>query len=116
MTRNSSTSRQLRRADKVRANIPKRDHIFDDDYAASFSTPSTMAASLRGDFNPLGVQADGIWTDGQGEDFNPDIVMESRYGHFRRVDCRSGDSIQVAAVCRRERQALGRPFGDVSSA
>jgi len=28
--------------------------------------------------HPVGVQADGILTDGQGEDFNPDVVMESK--------------------------------------
>src|SRR5207237_2267365 len=30
------------------------------------------------DFTPLGVQADGIWTDGVNEDFSLDIVMESK--------------------------------------
>src|SRR6266496_4700056 len=66
-------------SDKVRANIPKRDRIFDDDYVGIlFDTFNDSRKAYEFDFNPLGVQADGIWTDGQGEDFNPDIVMESK--------------------------------------
>lgn len=65
--------------DKVRANIPKRDRIFDDDYVGIlFDTFNDSRKAYEFDFNPLGVQADGIWTDGQGEDFNPDVVMESK--------------------------------------
>src|SRR5712671_1931581 len=65
--------------DKVRANIPKRDHIFDDDYVGILlDTFNDHRKAYEFDFNPLGVQADGIWTDGQNEDFNPDIVMESK--------------------------------------
>ena len=64
---------------KVRANIPKRDNIWDDDYVGIlFDTFYDHRKAYEFDFNPLGVQADGIWTDGQGEDFNPDIVMESK--------------------------------------
>src|SRR5258706_7970315 len=65
--------------DKVRANIPKRDNIFDDDYVGIlFDTFNDHRKAYEFDFNPLGVQADGVWTDGQNEDFNPDIVMESK--------------------------------------
>src|SRR5229473_824220 len=65
--------------DKVRATIPKRDNIFNDDYVGIlFDTFNDKRKAYEFDFNPLGVQADGIWTDGQGEDFNPDIVMESK--------------------------------------
>ncbi len=65
--------------DKVRANIPKRDNIFADDYVGIlFDTFNDGRKAYEFDFNPLGVQADGIWTDGQNEDFNPDIVMESK--------------------------------------
>jgi hypothetical protein len=65
--------------DKVRANIPKRDNIFDDDYVGIlFDTFNDHRKAYELSFNPLGVQADGIWTDGQNEDFNPDIVMESK--------------------------------------
>src|SRR6266571_1139949 len=65
--------------DKVRATIPKRDNIFNDDYVGIlFDTFNDGRKAYEFDFSPLGIQADGIWTDGQGEDFNPDIVMESK--------------------------------------
>src|SRR3989441_4408659 len=65
--------------DKVRAAISKRDNIFNDDYVGIlFDTFNDGRKAYEFDFNPLGIQADGIWTDGQGEDFNPDVVMESK--------------------------------------
>jgi hypothetical protein len=65
--------------DKVRANIPKRDNIFNDDYVGIlFDTFNDKRKAYEFDFNPLGVQADGIWTDGQGEDFSLDVVLESK--------------------------------------
>src|SRR6266550_1754691 len=64
---------------KVRATIAKRDNIFDDDYVGIlFDTFHDQRKAYEFNFNPLGVQADGVWTDGQNEDFNPDIVMESK--------------------------------------
>lgn len=65
--------------DKVRANIPKRDDIWNDDYVGIlFDTFNDKRKAYEFDFNPLGIQADGIWTDGQGEDFSLDIVVESK--------------------------------------
>src|SRR2546422_11125373 len=65
--------------DKVRATIPKRDNIWNDDYVGIlFDTFDDKRKAYEFDFNPLGVQADGIWTDGQGEDFSLDIVIESK--------------------------------------
>src|SRR2546427_4605875 len=65
--------------DKVRSTIPKRDNIWNDDYVGIlFDTFNDGRKAYEFDFSPLGIQADGIWTDGQGEDFNPDIVMESK--------------------------------------
>ena len=64
--------------DKVRATIAKRDDIFNDDYVGIlFDTFNDARKAYEFDFNPLGVQADGTWTD-NNEDFNPDIVMESK--------------------------------------
>src|SRR6266404_1885648 len=64
---------------KVRANIAKRDNIWDDDYVGIlFDTFNDQRRAYEFDFNPLGVQADGIWTEGQGEDFSLDLVMESK--------------------------------------
>src|SRR3989442_4503092 len=65
--------------DKVRATIPKRDNVWNDDYVGIlFDTFNDHRKAYEFDFNPLGVQADGIWVDGQNEDFNPDFVLESK--------------------------------------
>jgi hypothetical protein len=65
--------------DKVRATIAKRDDIFNDDYVGIlFDTFHDKRKAYEFDFNPLGIQADGVWTDGQNEDFSPDVVMESK--------------------------------------
>ena len=64
--------------DKVRATIPKRDDIFNDDYVGTlFDTFNDKRKAYEFNFNPFGVQADGIMTDGQGEDFNPDIAFSA---------------------------------------
>src|SRR5260370_22024660 len=63
--------------DKVRANIPKRDQIFDDDYVGIlFDTFNDQRKAYEFDFNPLGVQADGILTSGGNEDFSLDVVID----------------------------------------
>ena len=65
--------------DKVRASISKRDNIWNDDYVGIlFDTFNDKRKAYEFNFNPLGIQADGIWTDGQGEDFSLDIVVESK--------------------------------------
>ena len=65
--------------DKVRATVAKRDDIFDDDYVGIFlDTFNDRRRAYVLIFNPLGVQADGILTEGMGEDFSVDIVMESK--------------------------------------
>src|SRR5205809_1554503 len=65
--------------DKVRATIPKRDNVWNDDYVGIlFDTFNDSRKAYEFDLSPLGVQADGIWTDGQDEDFNPDFVFESK--------------------------------------
>jgi hypothetical protein len=65
--------------DKVRANIAKRDNIFDDDYVGIlFDTFNDTRKAYEFDFNPLGVQADGTWTTGGNEDFSLDVVLESK--------------------------------------
>jgi hypothetical protein len=64
--------------DKVRAAISKRDNIFNDDYVGIlFDTFNDKRKAYEFDFNPLGIQADGTWTD-NNEDFNPDFVFESK--------------------------------------
>jgi hypothetical protein len=65
---------------KVRANIAKRDDIFNDDYVGILlDTFNDHRKAYELDFNPLGVQQDGIWQDPIfNEDFNPDFVMQSK--------------------------------------
>ncbi|HVF44649.1 MAG TPA: DUF5916 domain-containing protein [Pyrinomonadaceae bacterium] len=64
---------------KVRASVPKRDQIFDDDYVGTFlDTFNDKRKAYALFWSPLGVQADGVMTDGQNEDYSPDIVMESK--------------------------------------
>jgi hypothetical protein len=64
---------------KIRATVAKRDSIFDDDYVGFFiDTFNDQRKAYEMDFNPLGIQADGILTEGQGEDFSVDLVVESK--------------------------------------
>src|SRR6266536_4260124 len=89
---------------KVRAKIPKRDNIWDDDYVGIlFDTFNDQRKAYEFDFNPLGIQADGIWTDGQGEDFSLDIVMESR-----GVVTEDGYTIEVALPFKSLRYVAGK--------
>jgi hypothetical protein len=65
--------------DKVRARIAKRDAIFGDDYIGVYlDTYNDKRKAMEFFFNPLGVQADAIRTEGSGEDFSIDFVHESK--------------------------------------
>ena len=64
---------------KVRATLAKRDDIFNDDYVGVlFDTFNDQRRAYELFFNPFGIQADGIFTEGKDEDFSIDIVMESK--------------------------------------
>jgi hypothetical protein len=64
---------------KVRATLAKRDQVFDDDNVSVYlDTYNDKRKAYELIFNPLGVQADAIFTEGTGEDFTVDIVMESK--------------------------------------
>src|SRR6266850_3811493 len=64
---------------KVRASVAARDSVFGEDnlrvYLDTFN--DQRKAYVLG-WNPLGVQQDGIFTEGSGTDFSVDIVMESK--------------------------------------
>src|SRR6185369_756205 len=65
--------------DKVRATVAKRDNIFQDDYVGFFlDTFNDKRKAFEVFFNPLGIQADGVLTEGRGEDFSVDLLMESK--------------------------------------
>lgn len=66
---------------KVRATVAKRDQIFDDDFFwLTLDTFNDRRKAYILAFNPLGIQADGMFTDGSfnNEDYSVDIVMESK--------------------------------------
>jgi len=65
---------------KVRASLAKRDDILNDDYVGMLlDTFDSHRKAYELDFNPLGIQQDGLWQDPIfNEDFNPDFVMESK--------------------------------------
>ncbi len=65
--------------DKVRATMARRDNIFNDDYVLMYiDTFNDQRQAYVIFFNPLGIQADGTYTEGRGEDFSVDLVMESK--------------------------------------
>jgi hypothetical protein len=65
--------------DKVRSTIAKRDSVFNDDYVGVIlDTFNDQRKAYEFFFNPVGIQADSILTEGEGEDFSVDIVMESK--------------------------------------
>lgn len=65
--------------DKIRATVAKRDNIFQDDYVGFFlDTFNDKRKAFEAFFNPFGIQGDGILTEGRGEDFSVDILMESK--------------------------------------
>src|SRR5262249_1394285 len=68
-----------------------------------FDTFNDSSKASEFDLNPLGVQADGIWTDGQGEDFNPDIVMDSK-----GIVTSDGWTVEVAIPFKSLRYVAGK--------
>src|SRR5437870_6205891 len=65
--------------DKVRATVAKRDEVFGDDNVRLFlDTFNDQRRAYVLGWNALGIQQDGIMTEGSGTDFSVDIVMESK--------------------------------------
>ena len=65
--------------DKIRATVAKRDGVFGEDNVRLWlDTYDDQRRAYVLGFNPLGIQQDGIFTEGQGADFSVDIVMESK--------------------------------------
>jgi hypothetical protein len=64
---------------KVRSTIAKRDSVLEDDNVRIYlDTFNDQRKSYVLIFNPLGVQQDGILTEGGAENYSVDIVMESK--------------------------------------
>lgn len=65
--------------DKIRATVARRDNVFgEDNVRVWLDTYNDQRRAYVLGFNPLGIQQDGIYTEGQGADFSVDIVMESK--------------------------------------
>ena len=65
--------------DKIRATVAKRDNVFgEDNVRVWLDTFNDRRRAYVLGFNPLGIQQDGIYTEGRGADFSVDIVMESK--------------------------------------
>lgn len=64
---------------KVRASVARRDNVFGEDNVRIFlDTFNDQRKAYVLGWNPLGVQQDGILTEGGNTDFSVDIVMESK--------------------------------------
>lgn len=65
--------------DKVRSTVAKRDSIFNDDYVGFYlDTFNDKRKAFEIFFNPLGIQGDGVLTEGRGEDFSVDLLLDSK--------------------------------------
>jgi len=65
--------------DKVRATVARRDNIFNDDYVGVYlDTFNDQRQAYAIFLNPLGIQADGTFSESNGEDYSVDLVMESK--------------------------------------
>ncbi len=90
--------------DKVRATLAKRDNVFGEDNVRVFldTFNDKRRAYILG-FNPFGIQQDAIFTEGINEDYNFDIVMESK-----GVMTPDGWSVEVAIPFKSLRYTAGK--------
>jgi len=64
---------------KIRASVAQRDNVFgEDNLRIFFDTFNDQRKAYVLAWNPLGVQQDGIFTEGADTDYSVDIVMESK--------------------------------------
>lgn len=90
-------------AGKVRATVAKRDAVSDDDNVrVLLDTFNDQRKAYLLIFNPIGVQADAVFTEANGEDYSFDIVMESK-GTLTDV----GYTIEVAVPFKSLRYRAG---------
>jgi len=69
----------------IRSSITQRDDIFDDDFVILYlDTFNDSKTAYQFAFNPHGIQADGIYIEAVGEDFNPDFIFYSEGRRFKR--------------------------------
>ncbi|MDX6502452.1 MAG: hypothetical protein QOG23_5716 [Blastocatellia bacterium] len=89
---------------QVRATVAKRDDVADDDNVrVLLDTYNDQRKAYILIFNPLGVQQDGILTEGGDEDYSVDIVMESK-----GVLTNDGYTVEVAIPFKSLRYLAGK--------
>jgi Domain of unknown function (DUF5916)/Carbohydrate family 9 binding domain-like len=91
--------------EKVRATIARRDSFLetDDSVRILLDTFNDQRRAYVLAFNPLGVQQDGIRTEGVGVDFSVDILMESK-----GVRTKDGYTVEAAIPFKSLRYEAGR--------
>ncbi len=90
--------------EKVRATVAKRDNIFNDDYVGfMLDTFNDKRKAFEIFFNPLGIQGDGIITEGRGEDLSVDLLMESK-----GIIHESGFNVEIAIPFKSLRFEAGK--------
>ena len=88
----------------VRATLAGRDAIFEDDTVrVLLDTFDDRQRAYILVFNPLGVQADGILTEGRGEDYSFDLLMNSK-----GVLTETGYTVEVAVPFKSLRYESGK--------
>ncbi|MDQ4123079.1 MAG: carbohydrate binding family 9 domain-containing protein [Acidobacteriota bacterium] len=88
----------------VRATVARRDNIFNDDYVlVHLDTFNDQRQAYLLFFSPLGIQADGTFSEERGEDYSLDIVMESK-----GVLTDDGFTIEVAIPFKSLRYEAGK--------
>lgn len=88
----------------VRATVARRDNIWNDDYFIIYlDTFNDKRQAYALAWNPLGIQADGTMTEGRGEDYSVDIIMESK-----GVLTEDGFNIEVAIPFKSLRYEAGK--------
>lgn len=89
---------------KVRATIAKRDSVLEDDniriYLDTFNDQRRAYVFI---FNPLGVQQDGILTEGGTENYSVDVLMESK-----GLLVKDGYNVEVAIPFKSLRYLAGK--------
>ena len=90
--------------DKIRSTVAKRDNIFNDDYVGfMLDTFNDQRKAFEMFFNPMGIQGDGVLTEGRGEDFSVDLLMESK-----GIIHESGFTVEVAIPFKSLRFEAGK--------
>jgi hypothetical protein len=91
-------------AGKVRATVAKRDDVSqDDNVRIILDTYNDQRKAYILMFNPFGAQQDGILTEGSGEDYSFDIVMDSK-GELTN----DGYTVEVAVPFKSLRYAVAK--------